>query len=160
MAQFGRHKWITLQLFDANAHHLIETIQIFLALANKIHDKNLMLPLGQNEVNDIRSQYVVMDAIAKIQTLIETTLVLTEGISNGYPSIAKTMTYYDQRLPRQIVEKIRLKNYNFQKILGLPNINDLHLFRDERKVVARIFQETTRVYWQKISNIAEFYDRY
>jgi hypothetical protein len=70
------------------------------------------------------------------------------------------MTYYDQRLPRQIVEKIRLKNYNFQKILGLPNISDLPLSRDERKVLARIFQETTHVYLQKISNTAEFYDRY
>jgi hypothetical protein len=70
------------------------------------------------------------------------------------------MTYYDQRLPRQIVEKIRLKNYNFHKILGLPNISDLPLSRDERKVLARIFQETTHVYLQKISNIAEFYDRY
>ncbi|MGB8934347.1 MAG: hypothetical protein WCC17_04480 [Candidatus Nitrosopolaris sp.] len=70
------------------------------------------------------------------------------------------MTYYDQRLPRQIVEKIRTKRYNFWKILGLPNISDLPLSTEERKVLANIFQETVNIYSKKIATIAEFYDRH
>src|SRR5215469_5077006 len=67
-----------------------------------------------------------------------TLLVIIEAISNGYSSIAKTMTYYDQRLSRQIVEKIRMKCYNFRKILDLPNISDLPLSTEESKVLVSI----------------------
>jgi hypothetical protein len=158
--QFGMHTWTTLQFFEANMHQLLETSRIYLALALKIQDGNIMSLLEVNYSNGILSQYLILDVIAKIQTIIETTLVLIEAISNGYSSIAKTMTYYDQRLPRQIVEKIRMKCYNFQKILGLPNISDLPLSTEERKVLAKIFQETVNIYSKKIATIAEFYDRY
>lgn len=104
--KFGRHTWITTQLFDINARHLIETVGFYLTLASKKQDRRLTLFLEEDGNNGTRSQYIVLDAIAKIQTLIETTLVLIEAISHGYSSIAKTMAYYDQRLPCQTLEKI------------------------------------------------------
>ena len=50
--QLGRHTWITLQLFDINAHHLIETVRMYLTLANKIEDKKFMSLLDLTDTND------------------------------------------------------------------------------------------------------------
>src|SRR5215813_10233220 len=54
-----------------------------------------------------------------LEIKLSITLLVIITISNGYSSIAKAMTYYDQRLSPQIVEKIRMKCYNIR--ISIPN---------------------------------------
>ena len=74
--QFGRHTWTTLQFFDVNAHRLIETVKVYMTVFNKIQEKDFAYSMGLTDDVDITSQYVILDIIAKVQTLIETTLEL------------------------------------------------------------------------------------
>ena len=55
-----------------------------------------------------------------------------DTIEQSYLIIQEKEKFKHQRLSRQIVEKIRMKCYNFRKILDLPNISDLPLSTEEK----------------------------
>jgi hypothetical protein len=104
----------------------------------------------------------MLDAISKIESAIESTLVLFDELSNGYGKIARTMTYYDLKRVRHVIKKIlrRKRPYRMRKVLGLPDISTLGLTIEERKLLSRLYSETEERMLSHIKKLARFYDRY
>lgn len=96
----------------------------------------------------------------KIEILIESTLVLVHSLSSGYYTVAQDMTFYDFKLLYSIIEKIRDKDYNMRRILGLPDLSTLSLSPEEKSYLKRDFNECEVKAWNALNKLAEFYEKY
>jgi hypothetical protein len=159
--KFGLETYNTLFLFNINISYLIETVTIYDRLIQKLGTTEF--PLEFNDLRLLRlKQYIKLDAISRIEAAIESTLVLIDELSNGYSNVARSMTYYGIKRPRDIVKKIiSTKNpYPMRKVLALPDIGSLELDPAERKLLGTIYIDTTKTAFSYIKKLAKFYDRY
>jgi hypothetical protein len=157
--EFGKHTWNTLHLLNSNSYLIKKTIRIYLKLIEGSHIESISDNIEGIHLLRIK-QHIVLDCIAKLQSVIETTLVLIHALSDAYGTIAEFMSFYDLRLPKQIVEKIRKNDYNMRKVLGLIDIGELGLSNDQRKLLGKIYSDTIEYMIKEITNLANFYDKY
>ena len=106
-------------------------------------------------------QHIALDMILKTETIIESFLVFIHHLSQRYKGLAEAMTYYDQNLVRTVITKVRKKqDLNMRRALGLPNISDLPLDKEERKVLACVYRESENAAWDALGKMVEFYDKF
>ncbi len=156
---FGKHTYDTLLMFNYNANNIKRMIELYwnilnlddiLKNNNEISDKGLL---------DLKHM-ILLDSITRIQSLIETLLVLLDSLESGYSQVAKNVAFYPSQKPRQIIENFRKKKYNskLRLILGLPDIGKLNLEHSERRILIEVWEKTIDEMKRMILNLANFYD--
>jgi hypothetical protein len=163
--KFGVDTWTTIFNFGLNTHNIILTIGLYSNLIEEVDKGNM---LTTNSPQDIirMQQHIVLDAISKIQILIESTLVLVHSLSIGYHAVAKNITYYNYNLLDTIIKEIsknkKLKNYkyNLRKVLGLPNLKYLSLSLEEKKLLNKDFQNFELNCLNTLKELISFYDKF
>jgi len=156
--KFGKATHVTLYLLAANFSVSQQTIILYLSMMAGI-DK-FFKPETHPRIKLRTQQFIFLDTITKTQTLIETVFVLLEALSHGYSSVPKFMTKYKQNLPREIMEKIRNRDYDLEKILAFCDVESLPITDDERKHLKLLYKNTIDVIWEKLNKFADFYDRF
>jgi hypothetical protein len=156
---FGKHTWMTLQLYNINIGYLIRAAELYWIVIKRLESGDFEGTHSDSALLRIE-QLVALDSISRIQSGIEVTLVLIHELSNGYSGVAQCLTYYPTQLPRQVAENVLAKKYNLQKIFGLPNISSLGLDPNEWKVIAKLYEESTETLQKMLETLASFYDRY
>jgi len=156
--KFGKATHITLYMLAANFSNIKQIIPLYLAMAIKIDE--FLKPETHSRVKLRTQQFIFLDTITKIQTLIETVFVLIEALSRGYSSVPEVMTKYDQSLPRKIIKKIRGKDYDLEKILAFCDVESLPITDEERAHLKLLYESTIGVFWEKLNKFADFFDRF
>jgi hypothetical protein len=159
--KFGLETYNTLFLFNINVSYLIQTVRLYDTLIQNLGKSDYPTEHGELQLLRLK-QYVKLDAISRIEAAIESTLVLIDELSKGYSNVAHSMTYYGIKRPRDIVKKIasNKNGYCMRKVLGLPDIGSLGLDLLERRLLGKIYLETTEIMGSYIKKLALFYDRY
>lgn len=156
---FGKHTWITLQLYNINMGHLIRTVELYWIVIRRLEKRDFKGDFDDSSLLRIE-QLVALDSISRLQSGIEATLVLIHELNQGYSGVGQSLTYYPTQLPRQIAQNILDKKYNLEKVFGLPNISGLGLEANEKKILAKVYQETEEMLQEMLETLASFYDRY
>ena len=81
-SKFGIDAWTTIFNFSLNSHNIILTIELYSTLIERLEKGELLTNNNRQDIIRIQQQ-IVLDAILKIQILIESTLVLIHSLSTG-----------------------------------------------------------------------------
>jgi hypothetical protein len=163
--KFGIHTWTTIFNFGINTHDIILTIQLYSTLFERLDKGDLLTNNNQQEISRIKQQFV-LDAILKLEILIESTLVLVHSLSIEYHTVAKNMTYYDSALVESIIreisinKKIRNYKYNMRRVLGLPNLKHLSLSTKEKELLNSDFESFELTFLDVLKTLVSFYDKF
>jgi hypothetical protein len=149
----------SLILFNFNTIFSLRNIEVYLTLTEGTYLTSVLKDTSQHDLIRYR-QYIVLDCITKLQTIIESLMVLLYSLSKGYTSVSEILSHYDPQMPRQITEMMIKGNFNKRKALGLPNPTKLHISHQEREVILKVLYQTERYMTNRITNLAKFYDRY
>jgi acetone carboxylase gamma subunit len=164
-SDFGIETWIVIHNFHRNVQRIITSIELYGILIEKVDTDKLLAGFSDKDAAAIKQQ-IILDAILKLQILIECTLVLTRSLSRGYRNFAENMTYYDAPSVRDIVTEVRrkrkLKNYtyNMRRVLGLPAIHNLTLTVEEKKFINKDFTRFQEKFLDVLQQMAAFYDKF
>jgi hypothetical protein len=155
--KFGLDTWTTLVLLNQNSHNILLTIQLYGIIVKRLDDGDI--PNNFRSIDSVRiKQHIYMDVIMKIQILIETLLVLIHALSKNYSKVSQILTFYDTKLVRSIIEKIRTKKYNIRKVLGLPKLGKLPLNDEQNRFMLLEYKEWERLANEIFCKLADFYE--
>lgn len=91
---FGKHTYATLLLFNHNAHNIKKMIEFYWNLLTS--DKTLNNNENSSKKESVNLKHMVLlDSIAKIQSLIETLLVLIDSLEEDYSHLANNVAFYN-----------------------------------------------------------------
>ena len=156
--KFGMATYATLHLFKTNINYAFITTKIYWGVIDKIDQY-----LGPDTSKQMRLRYqqqIALDIIIKTQTLIESTLVLVEALSQGYNKVPNLITKYSSNLVRDITKKISERSYDMGKILAFADIDSLPLNDKEKQHLEKSYEETIESVWTALNDFVNFYDKF
>jgi hypothetical protein len=77
-----------------------------------------------------------------------------------YKSLPDKMTYYSFEAIYHFIEKVRNDNYDWRRVLGLPEIRSLPLSKSQQEYLFRNYERSYASVKHIIMKFAEFYDRF
>ncbi len=156
--KFGMPTYATLHLFKTNINYVLETTKFYWKV---IDDIDQYVKAEATKQTKLRyQQHIALDIIIKVQTLIESTLVLVEALSQGYDKVPNLVTNYSSNLLHNITKKISERSYDMRKILALADIDSLPLNDKEKQHLEKLYEETTESVWTSLNNFVNFYDKF
>lgn len=157
---FGLGTFHTLFMFKQNSLGILSTVGFIGNLIEKINDKNTF-PTKLNDEQLIQiKQYLVVDIISKLLTIIEGLLVLIHSLSIDYDTTTKNMIKYPQGLVWDIIHDLNQDKYDFEKIMALPPVDDLPLTNEEKNGVKNFYQKSNSCVKESLKVLGEFYQKY
>jgi hypothetical protein len=156
---FGKNTYDTLLMFNNNANNIKRMIELYWNILNLDDILKNNKEISDKELLDLKHM-ILLDSIARIQSLIETLLILLDSLESGYSHVASNVAFYPFKKPRQIIENFRKKKYNskLRLILGLPDIGKLNLEHSERRILIKVWEKTIDEMKRKILDLGNFYD--
>ena len=160
--EFGSDTYTVIYLLGTNVKNTITTIELYWELlSRKLNDGtfNDVLPMAAPMI-EIK-QHIALDMILKTEIIIESSLVFLHHLSQRHNGLGDTMTFYEQNLVDTIIPKVRKRrDFNMRRALGLADISDLPIDKDERKVLAYVYRESENAAWDALDKMVEFYDKF
>ena len=83
-----------------------------------------------------------------------------EALSKGYSSVPVIMTRYKPKLIYDIIEHIKHKKYDMDKVLGLPNIDILPISNEEKEFLTTLFSHSSNSMYTSLLKIIDFYQQF
>jgi len=156
--KFGMATYATLHLFKTNINYALETTKFYWKV---IDDIDQYVKAEATKQTRLRyQQHIALDIIIKVQTLIESTLVLVEALSQGYDKVPNLVTNYSSNLLHNITKKISERSYDMKKILAFTDIDSLPLNDKEKQHLEKLYEENIEYAWTVLNNFINFYDKF
>lgn len=156
--KFGMATYATLHLFKTNINYALETTKFYWKV---IDDIDQYVKADTPKQMRIRSQqHIALDIIIRVQTLIESTLVLVEALSQGYDKVPNLVTKYPPNLLHDITKKISERSYDMKKILAFADIDSFPLNDKEKQHLEKLYEETIEYVWIVLNDFVNFYDKF
>ncbi len=157
---FGKHTFTTLLMFKVNSLGMLDNVILLGLVIDKLDDTKIF-PHTFSKKRLVQSkQYLVLDGVVKLLTIIEGLFVLIHSLNEGYETVSKNMVRYPQNLVWKVIENISSKNYSIKKILALPSIDDLDISKDAKNNLNQIYQETSTLVYDVLMKLADFYSKF
>lgn len=157
---FGLGITHTLFMFKENSLGTLSTMGFIGNLIEKINDKNIF-PTTLNDEQLIQiKQYLAVDIISKLLTIIEGLLVLIHSLSIDYNTTTKNMIKYPQGLVWNIIRDLNQDKYDFDKIMALISVDELPLTEEEKRGVKDFYQKSNASVKNTLLSLVEFYQKY
>lgn len=158
--KFGSSVYLILMTFRLNVRGILSTIRVYGDLIEKLDDKSFIKhTMSDDEVIKIK-QYVMLNVISWLMSLIESLFVLTHSLSSSYLEVNENMTHYRNSLFWDIRRNIQSRKYDLQKVLALPDVTTLNLTIDEQSLLKRTYEETIKNIYLTLDELAAFYEKY
>jgi hypothetical protein len=160
--QFGSDTYTVIFLLGTNVRNTITTIELYGGLlSRKLDDGTFNDVIPSTAPMTVIKQHIVLDMILKTEIIIESFLVFFHHLSQRHDGLGDKMAFYDQKLVETIIAKVRKRrDFNMRGALGLADISDLPIDKDERKVLAYVYRESENAAWDALDKMVEFYDKF
>lgn len=155
---FGKDTWRIISSYEYNSGIFLKNIKYYQELVENLKQSNV-LEHPEDLIVSIE-QHIILDVIMRLVILIEVLIILVDGLSSGsYKSIPNSMTYYNTESTYHYIKKIRNNQYNFRKILGLPQISKLPLEKEEQEYLYKLYHTKCEKYKELFVKLTNFYDK-
>jgi hypothetical protein len=105
-------------------------------------------------------QYLIMDGISRILSIIEGLLILLHSLSEGYSSVTTNMISYKTSLVGKVRDNILSRTYNMKKILAFLPVDELPLSKEEKNTLIAYYEESEKTAYEILDALIEFREKY
>jgi len=159
VSSFGIDTFHTLFMFKQNSLGTLSTIGFIGQLIEKIADKNIFpTNLSEEQIIQIK-QYLILDIISKLLTIIEGLLVLVHSLSVDYTTTTKNMIKYPLNLQWMVIKNLLQNKYDLEKVFALPSITELPLTTEEKTDLKCIYQKNSSNIREALLMLGKFYEK-
>lgn len=158
--KFGIVTYYFLFSFRNNTIGFLHAIKFLDVLISKIDDKNFFDHNLSNKDIVRTQQFIMLDIITRVISIIEGLLVLVHSLSDDYSTIRQNMIQYRTKLVWKIIGKIRKKDYNMEKVLAFPKIDTLPLEKDEKELLSELYSHSINTIFNMLEKLCTFYEQY
>src|SRR5687768_12015205 len=96
---FGKRTYDTLLMFNYNANNIKKMVEFYWNVLNVDEILKNNNDTSDKGLLDLKHM-ILLDSIARIQSLIETLLVLLDSLESGYSQVASNVAFYPSQKPR------------------------------------------------------------
>lgn len=157
--EYTKATYLIFQLLSKNIDTMISTIELYSILIKKLDDGSINHSFNSRHLEIIK-QHILLDSNSKIMSIIETLLALVYAINEGYNKIPEILTYYQLTVTNSSISKIRNKELNLRKIVGLCDISKLDVTDEEKKLLANRYQTTCETVQIVLEKFVNFFEKY
>ena len=151
--------YFVFSLLEENITHMLATTKLLLGLIPQLDCGNIRHSLNLEQLTAVK-QHLMLETNSKIMSIIETLLVLFYAIDKGYDKIPPVMTYYEITMIDSSINKIKKKEFNLRKIIGLCDLGKIDLSEDEKKTLQICYKSTCNAIQKHFDEFVKFYESY